>query len=36
MTREECYSVKCPEWIMIDEDAKSIVVDGRRNNNKLA
>ena len=36
MTKEECYTKKCPDWIKVDSNAMTIEINGRRNKNKQA
>ena len=32
----ECMSIRCPPWIIVNSDDKTIRVDGRRTRNKRA
>ena len=36
MLYTECMSIRCPPWIIVNKDDKTVRVDGRRTRNKRA
>ena len=36
ITKEACYTSKCPSWIKINPDKMNVSINGRRNQNKRA
>ena len=36
MTKEACYTKKCPSWINIKPEKMTVSINGRRNKNKRA